>query len=283
MVVAVSLLGLALLLAPTLDPARRRLRWLASSRWGRAAGSRTAGTAVGAGIVAGSRWWHPAGWPRLGQAATATAIAAAAAGWLAGPVPALLAATAGWTLAWCWRQRSTERELDRAGAALAAAVGALAEEYTAGATVGAALRYCAPVAGRFAPALVEGASLADLGDDPEVALAGQPALAPLAVACRLANRSGASFASLLQGIRADLAADRATRIAVRAAVAGPRSSAVLLVGLPAVGLAMGVAIGADPARILLRSATGLAALSAGVLLNLAGLVWTMLLTGRASR
>lgn len=120
--------------------------------------------------------------------------------------------------------------------------------------------------------------MASYGAAPDRALAAEPALARLGVACALVNRTGASFTGLLAGIRADLAADRATRRAVAAAVAGPRASAMLLSVLPIVGLAMGTAMGAQPGRTLLHTPIGLAALSAGVLLDLAGLVWTLRLT-----
>ncbi|MDQ2836298.1 MAG: pilus assembly protein TadB, partial [Actinomycetota bacterium] len=130
----------------------------------------------------------------------------------------------------------------------------------------------------FGPALAEAGLLAGRGDAPEAALAGEPALAPLAVACGLVNRTGASFADLLAGVRVELSTDRSTRRSVQAAVSGPRSSAMLLAVLPVVGLAMGAAMGADPGRVLLRTPVGLVALTIGVLLDLSGVLWTLLLT-----
>jgi tight adherence protein B len=196
----------------------------------------------------------------------------------AGPIPAVLACLAGWTLASCGRRLADERSADRHRTALVAAVSALADEYAAGASTGAAFDRSAVVAGRFRVPLAEAGLLAGYGGEPADALAGVPALAPLAVACALVGRTGASLTQLLAGVRADLAADQASRRAIAAAVAGPRTSAMLLATLPAVGLAMGAGMGADPARVLLHSAVGLAALTAGVLLNLAGLVWTLRLT-----
>ena len=111
----------------------------------------------------------------------------------------------------------------------------------------AAFRSAAPAAGRFGSALVEAGALAEVGAEPQQALGREPLLAPLAVACALSARSGASMAALLAGVRADLVADRDTRAAVHAAVAGPRASALLLAGLPVLGLLMGAALGADPA------------------------------------
>ncbi|MEO7288228.1 MAG: pilus assembly protein TadB [Jatrophihabitantaceae bacterium] len=204
-------------------------------------------------------------------------------GLLAGPVPAILAGIAGGTTAWCWRQWVAERAGEQDRAALAAALAALAEEYAAGATSSAAFEHSAPVAGRYASAMAAAAGLAGLGEQPGPALQADVALTPLALACQLAGSSGASFTDLVQGVRADLAADRATHAAVLAAVAGPRSSALLLAALPVVGLAMGAGMGADPARVLVHTPAGLLVLSIGVLLELAGLVWTVLLTSRACR
>lgn len=284
-------LGLALALCPPPDPARNRLRWLADSRLARsalpqaAAGLRPAaglGLAAGLGsaagrrrvraVLAGVRWQTKAG---------VLAVVAGTAGWVAcpgKPLLAVLAAVSAWTLCWCGQLLVAERGGDRDRAALAAAAGALAEEYAAGAGLGPAFRSAAPAAGRFASMLAEAGVLIDFGAEPRPALGREPLLAPLAAACTLAARSGASIGSLLAGVRADLAAERATRAAVRAAVAGPRSSALLLAGLPAVGLVLGAAMGDRPAQVLLDTTAGSVVLTAGVLLDLLGLVWTLLLT-----
>ncbi|HEX8093161.1 type II secretion system F family protein, partial [Jatrophihabitans sp.] len=154
-------------------------------------------------------------------------------------------------------------------------------EYAAGATVAAAFTAAAASAGRFGPAVTRAAALARDGNDVTAALATEQQLACLAVACELVSRSGAPLGRLLAGVQADLDADRRTRRAVRTALAGPRSSALLLAGLPLIGVAMGSAMGAHPERVLLRTTAGLAALSAGVVLDLAGLAWTLALTRRA--
>ncbi len=200
------------------------------------------------------------------------------AGTLAGIVPGLLAGLACWTLIGCRRRLAAERSADRHRATLAAAVAALADEYAAGASTGPAFERSALVAGPFRAPLAEAGLRAGYGGDPADALEGVAALAPLAVACALVDRTEASLTQLLAGVRADLASDLTARRAVAAAVAGPRTSALLLATLPAVGLAMGAGMGADPTRVLLHSSIGLAALTVGVLLNLAGLVWTLRLT-----
>jgi tight adherence protein B len=200
------------------------------------------------------------------------------AGGLRYPVLSVPAALVGWTLGWGWHLVAAERAANADRAAISAAIAALADEYAAGAGLGPAFRSAAPAAGRFDSVLVEAGLLAEVGAEPQQALSREPLLAPLAVACALSARSGASMAALLAGVRADLVADRDTRAAVHAAVAGPRASALLLTGLPVLGLLLGGALGADPARVLLRTPAGAGALTAGVLLDLLGLVWTLLLT-----
>jgi tight adherence protein B len=100
----------------------------------------------------------------------------------------------------------------------------------------------------------------------------------LAVATDVLQSSGAAIGAVLGGLRADLDAAIRARRAMAEAVAGPRSSAAMLSALPLAGLAMGSALGAAPLQVLLHSTAGLAALSAGVLLDLAGIGWTLRLT-----
>ncbi|HJQ03735.1 MAG TPA: type II secretion system F family protein [Jatrophihabitans sp.] len=271
-------LGLTLALCPPPDPARDRLRWLAGSRLidslrlpsagaGPAFGRRRAWT-----VLAGIRWEVRAG---------VLAAVAAAAAWIAchgNPLLVGVAAVSGWTLCWCGQLLAAERAGGRDRVALAAAAGALAEEYAAGAGLGIALRSAASAAGRFGSMLAEAGLLIDYGAEPQPALGREPLLAPLAAACTLATRSGASIGSLLAGVRADLVAERATRSAVQTAVAGPRSSAALLAGLPAVGLAMGAAMGGHPVRVLVGTPAGSVVLTVGVLLDLLGLIWTLRMT-----
>ena len=276
--IALAALGLALLLVPAVDPAAGRLRWLAGS-------SRLAGPMTGSGPrvaairrrrVLASLAGLP--WPVLAGLLALVGALGVLAGGLRYPVLSVPAALTGWTLGWCWQVVAAERRAAADRAAISAAVAALADEHAAGAGLGPAFRSAAPAAGRYGPALVEAALLADVGAEPQRALNDEPLLAPLAVACALSTQSGASMTALLAGVRAELITDRDTRAAVRAAVAGPRASALLLAGLPVLGLLMGAALGADPARVLLHTPAGAAALTAGVLLNLLGLVWTLLLT-----
>jgi tight adherence protein B len=191
-------------------------------------------------------------------------------------------------LARCARVLGADRDGERRRAELVAIVAVLQSEYAAGATVGTAFAAASTVSGRFRAAVAGAAALAREGREVGPALRAESSLASLAVACELAGRSGAPLARSLAGVQADLAADQRTCRAVRTALAGPRSSALLLSGLPLLGLVMAAAMGAQPQRVLLHTGLGRLALVAGVSLDLAGLAWTVALSrraqgGRASR
>jgi tight adherence protein B len=90
---------------------------------------------------------------------------------------------------------------------------------------------------------------------------------------RLAERTGAPVAELVERIEADArAADRA-RASAAAQAAGARATAMLLAGLPAGGIALGYAIGVDPMRVLLHSPLGAACAGGALILQLGGLAW----------
>lgn len=273
--VTLLLLAASFGLAPAPVSARRRLSWLAATRWGGRARDQHVDPKLWAALawraLAGSRW--SAAWVGL--------FLGLAAGLAAGLLPALLAAVAGSGLARGTRLVGAERDGERRRDELAATVAALHDEYAAGATVAAAFAAAAPSAGRFEAAVRGAAVLAGQGDDVADALRAEDGLARLAVACDLVGRSGASLGRLLAGLRTELAADRQTHRTVRTALAGPRSSALLLAGLPVIGVVMGAAMGADPVRVLLHTTAGQLALAAGVMLDVAGLSWTLALSRRA--
>ena len=271
-----GLLGVGLAVLPGPALARRRLAWIVSRRADPAALRSSAGQWQVLRRLGGQAM--ALGWL---AAAVAGAGAGAAVSAVAGPLAGLLAAVSGCGLVRCGRLLSTERDGERCRAELAALVAVLRDEYSAGATVGAAFTAAAALPGRFQAAVGGAAELARGGHDVTPALAAQRGLASLAVACDLAARSGAPLARSLAGVQAELAADQRAYRAVRAALAGPRSSALLLSGLPLVGLAMGSGMGAHPERVLLHTGAGQLALATGVLLDLAGLAWTLLLSRRA--
>jgi tight adherence protein B len=90
---------------------------------------------------------------------------------------------------------------------------------------------------------------------------------------RLAERTGAPAADLIERIERDArAADRA-RASAAAEAAGAQATALLLAALPLGGIALGYAIGADPLRILLHTPLGAACAGSAVLLQSGGLLW----------
>ncbi|WP_240979525.1 type II secretion system F family protein [Streptomyces sp. HNM0574] len=95
-----------------------------------------------------------------------------------------------------------------------------------------------------------------------------------AAACwQVAVEGGAGLAEGLDRVAAALRAERDQREDLRAQLAGPRSTAVVLALLPAFGLLLGSAMGADPLRVLLHSPAGLVCLAVGGALEWAGLAW----------
>ncbi|MBV9821229.1 MAG: type II secretion system F family protein [Actinobacteria bacterium] len=179
------------------------------------------------------------------------------------------------------RLRRSDRTGDRCREELAAVVTVLRDEYAAGATIAAAFGAAAALPGRFRAPLGRAAASARDGGEVAPALAGDRRLAALAVACDLAGRNGAPLVRSLAGVHAELTADQRTSRAVRTALAGPRSSALLLAGLPLLGLVMGTAMGAAPQRVLLHTGAGRIALTVGLALELVGLAWTRALSRRA--
>ena len=100
---------------------------------------------------------------------------------------------------------------------------------------------------------------------------------------RLAERTGAPAADLVERIEADArAADRAGASAA-AQAAGAQATAMLLAALPVGGLALGAVIGADPLHVLLRTPLGAICAVAAAALQCAGLWWAERLVGGVTR
>ncbi|WFE25349.1 hypothetical protein O7623_18320 [Solwaraspora sp. WMMD791] len=211
-----------------------------------------ASTQVGVRLRAGARW--------LGDAArrhprwTLVAVAGGgglAAGWLGGPVAAAVAAaylglglrTAAGRAAGKARRDGRVRQVD--------ALAAHAADLRAGLPV-------QPVTLTAVPADAAATRLAHLS----------------AAAVRLAERTGAPLADLIERIEADARAVDRSRDAVAAQAAGAQMTAWLLAALPVGGLALGYSIGVDPLAVLLRTPTGAGCALAAVALQVAGLAWT---------
>jgi tight adherence protein B len=105
----------------------------------------------------------------------------------------------------------------------------------------------------------------------------------ISAAVRLSTRTGCSLAGVLGAVEDDLRARRRAEEELRSAVAGPGASALVLAGLPVLGLAMGSGVGAHPWRVLTTTGTGQLLLVAGVALELTGLAWSRRLVQRAVR
>ncbi len=102
-------------------------------------------------------------------------------------------------------------------------------------------------------------------------------------AARLARRTGAPLADVLEACAAGLAEAAQADAARRIALAGPASTARLLGWLPVAGLGLGAALGADPLAVLLGGGPGTAAGLAGIALLVLGRQWTAALVARARR
>lgn len=97
-------------------------------------------------------------------------------------------------------------------------------------------------------------------------------------AVRLADRTGAPLADLLDRIDVDARAADRGRAAAAAQAAGARATAWLLAALPLGGIGLGYGIGVDPVAVLLHSAVGGSCAVLAVMLQVAGLLWTERLT-----
>ncbi|MFF8788604.1 type II secretion system F family protein [Streptomyces sp. NPDC015125] len=105
-------------------------------------------------------------------------------------------------------------------------------------------------------------------------LPGAGGLTGMAACWQVAVEGGAGLASGLERIAAGLRAQRDQRDELRAQLAGPRATALMLALLPAGGLLMGSALGADPLRVLLHTPAGWGCLAVGGLLEWCGVAWT---------
>lgn len=194
---------------------------------------------------------------------------------------ALAAAVATATAVARWRSRRERRCGASLVTGLVDAIGMLVAELRAGAHPATAMEAsAAEAAPDVAPVLGAAAATARLGGDVPAVLRGQaePALRPwlarLADAWALAQRHGVPLAGLVDAVRSD-AEQRVRFVAdLDARLAGPRASAAVLAGLPALGLLLGQAIGAAPWQVLGGTAAGQLLLVLGTALVCAGVAWS---------
>ncbi|WP_373287250.1 type II secretion system F family protein [Streptomyces lacrimifluminis] len=173
------------------------------------------------------------------------------------------------------------RARERRGDEVIALCGALAGEVRAGRQPGEALLRAARDSGGLGEVQASVLAAARFGGDVPGALAaaarqpGAEGLLGLAACWRVAVDQGAGLAAGLDRLEGALRADRDQRADLRAQLAGARSTAVMLAGLPVLGLVLGTALGADPLHVLLHTGAGLGCLLVGGALEGAGLWWAL--------
>lgn len=159
--------------------------------------------------------------------------------------------------------------------------GALAGEVGAGRQPGEALLRAARDSAGLGEAQAVVLAAARFGGDGPGALAeaarrpGADGLSGLAACWRVAVDRGAGLVAGLDRLEAALRAERDQRADLRAQLAGARSTAVLLAGLPVLGLLLGAVLGARSLHVLLHTGAGLACLVVGGVLEAAGPWWAM--------
>ncbi|WP_406285107.1 type II secretion system F family protein [Embleya sp. NBC_00896] len=259
--------------------------WLSVARVGQARARR----------VLGARGVARVGWVPRGALARRHRVPLAVLGGgsvaslvLGSPVPVVLALPGAWVL-----RRRRERAVAEgvAGAVRCGVVGlcaALAGELRAGRAPEEALAAAARAVGGPVQAVIgEAVGSARVGGDVPDALeraAGRPGAAGLrriAACWRIATGRGGGFAPALERIAATLRAEEDAREEVAAELAGARSTAHVLAGLPVFGLFLGSGLGARPVDVLLRTPAGIGCLCGGLALVLVGLEWTDRLVARA--
>jgi tight adherence protein B len=175
--------------------------------------------------------------------------------------------------------REARRARERRGDAVIALCGTLAGEVRSGRQPGEALLRAAHDCGGLGDAQAAVLAAARFGGDVPEALAvaarqpGAEGLRGLAACWRVAVDQGAGLAAGLDRLEGALRAERDQRADLRAQLAGSRSTAVMLAGLPALGLLLGTALGAGPLHVLLHTGAGLGCLVTGAALEGLGMWW----------
>jgi len=113
------------------------------------------------------------------------------------------------------------------------------------------------------------------GSAPPLIALPMPAIDRFARAARrLSDRTGAPLADLWERLEAHQRALSRLDSSAHAQAAGARLTALILVALPPLALALGHTIGADALGVLLKSHTGFVCTAIAVALQIAGLAWT---------
>jgi tight adherence protein B len=99
----------------------------------------------------------------------------------------------------------------------------------------------------------------------------------------IAEASGCPLADVLTRFAAQLEVEDDAEAARQTALAGPKATVSLLTWLPLMGLGLGMALGVDPLAVLLGTPLGVAAVTVGAALTVAGRIWSARLVSAATR
>lgn len=152
------------------------------------------------------------------------------------------------------------------------------------AQVSALLRAGAPPGAAWTRAA--GVPVDSLGVPDVAALGGIVGDGPARAVCaatRLALTVGAPLGRVLEAVSDALVAQAEAEADRDAALAGPRTTARVLLGLPAAGVLLAWTLGADPIAVASDGGVGTAAVAAGVVLLAVGRWWTGRLVDAARR
>ena len=250
--------------------------------------SLVAAVAAGVGVLL---WWR--GPPHARPAAApfprlllwllgVVALVVAPGGWVVPLLILVAAAVAGREL---WRRRAEATAAEDTARRMLEACDLVAAELAAGRTPEAALAEAAVAW----PAMRAVADAGRLGGDVSGALRelantpGADGLRLLAGAWVVSHRTGAGLAASTRRVAETVRRDQSTRRVVRGELASARATARLVAVLPVVALLMGSGAGADPWSFLLGTPFGLACLSGGLAVGLAGLWWIELIAREVDR
>ncbi|MFI9119521.1 type II secretion system F family protein [Streptomyces bikiniensis] len=173
------------------------------------------------------------------------------------------------------RRREREVRAER----VAALCGAVVGELRAGWQPAQALSFAARETGALGVEEARVLAAARFGGDVPEALRrasrqdGADGLAGMAACWQVAVDGGAGLAAGLDRLEASLRGHHEQRERLRAELAGAWATVTVLALLPAAGLALGAALGADPLRVLFHTPAGLGCLAVGGALEAAGLWW----------
>ena len=244
-------------------PRNRRLRGLRGVRGLRGPDRRAGRT----------RWGGPRRIAGAGAVCTATMVVAVLLGGQATVVltMAVITGTAVWLRLRSRRRAETAARRGRVIEACAV--------LTADLRAGRVPRDALAAAAEVCPDLLPAVTTARLGGDVAAVLdrsaetPGAAGLRALGASWRVAEESGAAFAGVCERVADALRTDEQVRRQVTAGLAGARSTARLLAGLPLLGLVLGHVVGARPMAFLTGTVVGCCCLALGLGLAVTGLAW----------